>query len=308
MADIPDNDQPIQIEGARTRKPVSESLVQQIGGAINYILKKGFRVSEFTSSQVWQVPPDVENCIIVACGGGGGGGGGGQGGTSGQLGGQGGGGGFGAKVVTEVFPVVPGEFLNITVGAAGLGGSGATSAPGSLASNGTAGGTTTVTGTFVDMILPGGSPGLAGVDGHNIEYSWVANGATSYTLAVTAQEQGNPGGNGGTYFAAGSPAPFRSIRVNAAAAGGAAQPSPSGFRPGSGGGGGGSGLKVGGAGGAAGGSGQGPGSPGATPAADAYGAAGGGGGGGGGNGTSGSRGPGGAGGNGISGVVRIYYV
>jgi hypothetical protein len=40
MTDIGDSTTPIQIEGATTRRPVSESLVQGIGGAINKLFKR----------------------------------------------------------------------------------------------------------------------------------------------------------------------------------------------------------------------------------------------------------------------------
>jgi len=40
MVDIPDNNQPIQIEGVELRSPVSESVMQTIGGDINGLLNR----------------------------------------------------------------------------------------------------------------------------------------------------------------------------------------------------------------------------------------------------------------------------
>ena len=40
MSNIPSSEQKIQIEGAQLRAPVSESLVQTIGGSLNYLIDK----------------------------------------------------------------------------------------------------------------------------------------------------------------------------------------------------------------------------------------------------------------------------
>lgn len=118
MSDIPSSTQKITTEETQFRSPVSESLLQRIGGAINGILDKNFKVSDHTSSGSFVVPTGVlwVNAIVV-----GGGGGGGAGGIQSPTGGGGGGGGGGVNPVYGGFATIPGETLTLTVGAAGIG-------------------------------------------------------------------------------------------------------------------------------------------------------------------------------------------
>lgn len=54
MSDLPDATLPIQLQAARTRAPVSESLIQGIGGLLNRLLKLGPSIGsyEFSSRDV----------------------------------------------------------------------------------------------------------------------------------------------------------------------------------------------------------------------------------------------------------------
>jgi hypothetical protein len=128
MADIPEVARYIQIEGAQARSPVSESLVQAMGGSINYLLSNATGAVSFTSSGTWTCPAGVTRVFLWGTGGGGGGGGyaastfvGGAGGTSGRWG-------------LLAVDVVPSTVYSVTIGAAGIGVVGA---------SGTAGGSTT---------------------------------------------------------------------------------------------------------------------------------------------------------------------
>lgn len=107
----------------------------------------------FTSSGTWIVPAGV-NLIWVDAVGGGGGGGGGH--ASFTTGGGGGGGPSGVYCIQQELPVVPGETLTITVGAAGAGGN-----PGA---HGTTGGDTIVSGSLDSIrtfVSGSGSTGTA---------------------------------------------------------------------------------------------------------------------------------------------------
>lgn len=285
MADIPDNDQPIQIEGARTRKPVSESLVQQIGGAINYIIKKNLQVEEFTSSGFFTVPDAVSNIILYGCGGGGGGG---RGATSGGSGIAGSGGGAGALPLTVLVPVTPGDIIAVTVGAGGVGATVANTQGGS-------GGDTLFGSAVVFPGAPGGFPGQ--------EVSPVGAGhVTGFSSRPPALFSGSGSGGIGGANPGGTPGPGQSGSSSIFASGG----SPGSYNPvglawGGPGGGGGASLGPGGSGGDGGVFNSGLGGSGANALATSYGAGGGGAGGGG-----GLR-PSGVGGNGGPGVLYVFY-
>lgn len=166
MTDIADSFNPIQVEGAETRAPVSESLVQSIGGAINAILKKGGHYQIFTASGTFSVPTNIKDTFMFFIGFGGGGGGGATAG----------GGGAGAPLGSQIDTVVPGDTLTITIGAGGLGG-GQSGNPGEVA--GTPGSDTTVNGSGVSITFKGGyggGQGFTNTDGRGGK----ANGAGTW--------------------------------------------------------------------------------------------------------------------------------
>lgn len=116
MTDIASTNTPVQVEGARTRSPVSESLIQTIGGDINYLLAKNLKDVVFLASNTWLVPANVTEILIEGTGAGGGGG------SGGGLGSTGGEGGKAGKYAIRRLAVTPGDTLTITIGAGGIGG------------------------------------------------------------------------------------------------------------------------------------------------------------------------------------------
>lgn len=125
MSDIPESNQPIQIEGARFRAPVSEALIQQLGAGINYLLARQFKVREFTTpgASSFIVPKGVNYVFLFGCGGGGGGSGSGSANISGSNFYYSGGAG-GPAVLPELIlcPVTPLSTVVINIGSGGLGG------------------------------------------------------------------------------------------------------------------------------------------------------------------------------------------
>jgi hypothetical protein len=119
MSDIPSVLQRIQIEGTRSLSPVSESLLQVMGGSINYMIDKtlGFTRVQFSGSTIWVCPANVNKVLLFGCGGGGGG--------SGQqtVSGPPGAGGSGALLIPRLLNVTPGNSYTVTIGTGGSGGS-----------------------------------------------------------------------------------------------------------------------------------------------------------------------------------------
>jgi hypothetical protein len=110
----------------------------------------------FTSSGLFQVPPDVYSITVDGCSGGSGGGGG----YNGSGGGGGGGGCCSIPYSNVLLPVVPGEILTITIGALGTGGA--------VGNIGVVGGISKIVGQFGTFFMrPGssGNPGLVGAGG-----------------------------------------------------------------------------------------------------------------------------------------------
>ena len=165
MSDIPASSRKIQIEAARFRSQVSESLIQQIGAGINYILDLALHKVEFTTvgAHSWTVPTNVTSLFLFACGGGGGGGGGGGNAGIGSQGAGGGGGGSGALPQLLIVNVTPGASVSINVGAGGAGG---TAGPANGAGgNGGNGSQTTITIGANVYRFPGGFGGIGSPSG-----------------------------------------------------------------------------------------------------------------------------------------------
>lgn len=205
MSDIADNSSPVQIEGARFRSPVSEALIQQIGGNINFLLNHVYRVTEFTASGSWTCPTNITRIIVVGWGGGGGGGGFN---TTNQGGGGGGGSSYGSKFVT----VVPTTIYAITIGAGGSGGTGGGSGTaGGDGSNTTFGALATfyagLGGTTVRSGFPSTDGGRGGAQGGSsstgtlppyYQYPEFNNGYQPGAQTIRGGGGGaGPGGNGG---------------------------------------------------------------------------------------------------------------
>jgi hypothetical protein len=152
MSDIPSALNKIQIEGVQTRFPVSEDLLQTMGGSVNYLIDafvNGLvKKTEFTSSGSFTVPADVSIIYLEGVGGGGGG--------SGSSGGCGG------IFRSGIFTVTPSSVHTVTIGAAGAGSGGAVGGTGGDSSFGSI------------LSFPGGS---GGVDGGNfvIAFNGISN-------------------------------------------------------------------------------------------------------------------------------------
>lgn len=156
MSDVPQNATPVQIESSRFRSPVSEALIQQLGGNINYLLNNKLRIVEFLTSGSWPVPANLisPNVMVIACGGGGGGGAGSFTGQTNlnnkslQYSAQGG---FGSVLTRFNTTVVPSDTATITIGAGGIGGI--------SAADGSAGGNTIFAPVSSPVLTFRGGPG-----------------------------------------------------------------------------------------------------------------------------------------------------
>lgn len=75
MSDIPSAANKVQIEATLDRKPVSQDLLQIMGGSINYLLDQfatfGFQYQLFTANGTWTAPANTTSVILFGCGGGG---------------------------------------------------------------------------------------------------------------------------------------------------------------------------------------------------------------------------------------------
>jgi len=126
MVDVPYNTDKIQIEGCQYRSPVSEAILQQIAGGINFLLDRQINVVEFTSSGTWTPPyPGIKYLLHAGFGGGGGGSAGAYpfdyGGSFWK--GPGGAGGNGAPLNFGLLSGISyGDILNIVIGTGGAGG------------------------------------------------------------------------------------------------------------------------------------------------------------------------------------------
>jgi len=158
--DIPGVLSPVQIESTQFRGPVSEALLQLIGGNINALIARNLRFIEFTANGTWTVPSDIGSKVILfGCGGGGGG-------ASGPVYNYGSGlgsvypqGGYGSIITSTVAKVTAADTIGITIGAYGTGGSGT--------ADGVSGGDTIFSPTSDPVIkflgAPGGKYGQIGV-------------------------------------------------------------------------------------------------------------------------------------------------
>lgn len=263
MADITPQQLNIQIEAARFRSPVSESLIQRMGAAINFVNTIGFHIVEFTASGTWTVPPHlVGGAYFLGCGGGGGGGSAGAAASnaSSPVIGSGGAGGCGSIPNLIFKDLIIGDVLTINIGAGGVGGAAHNVTPNGSANgfSGAAGGNTTVTGLTINGSLAlsflgalGGQLGI-GQLGTNIPNGPGGAGNPAIWSPIGCLSLG---GAGGGYTAAGQGNGFSGgihSYVATAAAGGVGRSQVSGggrTSSSAGGGGGGAGFGLGGVGG-----------------------------------------------------------
>ncbi len=173
-------------------------------------LAPGFsRQAVFTSGTTWIVPAGVNLLKVRLCGGGGGGGEG----TAASCGGGGGAGGY----AEGIFPVIPGQAIAVTVGAAGSpSGAGGTSAFGGLisATGGSGGGNAT---GFANGGVPGvGSGGAISIAGG---YGSDGNGGASSTFVFAGNGGASAFGGGGRAASAGGVAQQNGQAVGSGAGG-----------------------------------------------------------------------------------------
>lgn len=142
-------------------------------------------LATFTTSGSYTVPDNMSTLLFTACGGGGGGGGAAYGGGAG-------GGGGADYIFLKVFPVTPGDTLDITIGSAGSAGKGSVS--GSTSTYCTDGGTggTTVIGDLVSLVGGGG-----GGKTEEIEVTKFSTTVERWRGAAGAGRRDNNGGIGG---------------------------------------------------------------------------------------------------------------
>lgn len=118
MSDIPSAANKVQIEATLDRKPVSQDLLQIMGGSINYLLDQfstfGFQYQLFTANGSWVAPANTTSVILFGCGGGGSGIANRY--TSIQATIEGG---LGAKSQWNIQAVTPGQTYTILIGAGG---------------------------------------------------------------------------------------------------------------------------------------------------------------------------------------------
>jgi hypothetical protein len=125
MSNVPSDKQYIQIENTYALKPVSEELIQTLGGSLNYLLDTGeWTFDVFTANGTWVCPSRVTKIFAYGCGGGGAGGSGvtkilsGGGGPDEYFYYCGGGGSGSVPLLTPVF-VTPSTSYAVTIGSGG---------------------------------------------------------------------------------------------------------------------------------------------------------------------------------------------
>lgn len=201
MADLPYNYVKLNDIEVSQDAPVTESLLNKIGGAANLAIDKQIQSQIFTSNGNFTVPTGVTKLLVVGIGGGGGGGGSGSGklGWLGldtddniaafeqpiQWGGYGRGGEAAPLGVYDV-TVTPAQVIAVTVGAAGSGGTTTT--------DGSAGGSS----TFGSITFPGGHQGLNGNAYPTAEYDPVGKirgKASAFGNGGSEQAAGTTGGS-----------------------------------------------------------------------------------------------------------------
>lgn len=304
MADLPYNIIKINDIEVSLDAPVTEALFNKLGGAINFLLDKNFRVVEFTTlgPQLFTVPADVNVGAFFGCGGGGGGGSGTTGIDISNLSSTGGSGGAGTDLHSSgFFKFTPGDSLTINVGDGG--------------NANTNGGDCSISG-FTNgvpnqIVFPGGTKGNAGLLQLAVAANPVNPGATTHTGSYIGTLTAFFGGYGGQVLASGNGAAGGQAPASSRIFGGtfAANGTPGtggvggGTASGGGGVGGRSQFGVGGNGGNGATNGQ-IGSPGFAALNTNYGA----GGGGGGGGTEAGNRAGGAGGKGAQGIIYLLYI
>lgn len=192
MAQLPSTQHYIFSEETEFEAPVSESVAQNIGEAINYLndlLLNNY--TEFTTpgSHSWIVPGSVTKVMILACGGGGGGGGGTRAVGGANRGGCGGGG-SNPRLMGPI-KVVGGSLYTINIGAAGSGGLG-TSSDNSPGSNGGDGGATTIVeqGDLINGFLATFTGGKGGAGGQ-LNINTNVGGASEFTMRSTLTAGGD---------------------------------------------------------------------------------------------------------------------
>lgn len=120
MSNIPSAAEYVQLEAVLTRRPTSESLLQGMGGSINYLLDiasgLGLTIVQFTANSTWTCPANKNNVILLGCGGG-------SSGISSLGGGLSIYGGLGAQLGFAIIPVTPTTVYNVDIGAGGAGSS-----------------------------------------------------------------------------------------------------------------------------------------------------------------------------------------
>jgi hypothetical protein len=176
MADLPNTSVKINDIQVSSDSPVTESLLKQIGGDINYLLDGYTRTitsTAFTASGSFTVPTGVTRVILFGCGGGGGGG-------YGDSGFVDGGGGSGAPLSSLILTVVPAAVITVTIGSGGAagnnsdGGRGGTTSFGSLNFYGGYGGKRTTGLPGLGLGAHGGAANEAGWD--SVHYVGGTNG------------------------------------------------------------------------------------------------------------------------------------
>lgn len=181
----------VYINQAGTWRAIKNIYVNQ-GGTWRLVFGGNSGTVSWTSAQTvnWTVPAGVYSISVNACGGGGGGG---QADGGANFDGYGGGGGGANLKGPEVFSVVPGQVLSITVGAAGPANQG----------QGGYGGTSSVTGTGVSYSAVGGQGGQNYVSGSQ-QNAYTGQGAygadwptANYSRTLTPGQSYNGGSSGG---------------------------------------------------------------------------------------------------------------
>lgn len=185
MSDIPSALNKIQIEGVQTRFPVSEDLLQTMGGSVNYLIDAFtnglIKKTDFTASGSFTVPADVTILYIEGCGGGGGGGLSPMGNYSG---------GNGAVFKNGIITVTPSSVITVTIGA---GGTGVVSADGGNGGNSSFGSL---------VVFPGAKGGKLGFHGSDFDPVIQGQKVEPYSYAyggsyISGFNVGKPSGQNG---------------------------------------------------------------------------------------------------------------